>query len=44
MALTGIDFFRMLHCMGADRGEDVEEGYEDSFIDVDEVKGESQQT
>ena len=36
MALTGIDFFRMLYLMGADRGEDVKERYEDSFINDDE--------
>ena len=45
MTLTGIDFFRMLYIMGANRGEDVEEEeYEDSFIDDDEVEGESQQS
>ena len=43
MMLTGIDFFRMLYCMGADSGEDVEEECEDSFIDDDEVEGESYQ-
>ena len=41
MTLTGIDFFRMLYRMGADSGEDVEEECEDSFIDDDEVEGES---
>ena len=40
MTLTGIDFFRMLYCMGADCGEDVEE-CEDSFTNDDEVEGES---
>ena len=44
MTLTGVDFFRMLYLMGADRGEDVKGEYEDSFIDDDEVEGESQQT
>ena len=44
MMLTGIDFFRMLYLMGANRGEDVEEEYEDSFIVDDEVEGESQRT
>ena len=44
MTLTGIDFFRMLYRMGADSGEGVEEEEcEDSFIDDDEVKGESYQ-
>ena len=41
MTLTGIDFFRMLYRMSADSGEDVEEECEDSFIDDDEVEGES---
>ena len=44
MTLTGIDFYRMLYCVGANCGEYVEEEYEDSFIDDDEVEGESQQT
>ena len=35
MKLTGIHFFRMLYFIGADRGEDVKEQYEDSFIDDD---------
>ena len=39
MTLTGIYFFRMLYCMGADCGEDVEEECEDSFTDDDEVEG-----
>ena len=44
MTLTGINFFRMLYRMDADCGEDVEEEEcEDSFIDDDEVEGESYQ-
>ena len=35
MTLTGIDFSRILYFMGANRGEDVKEQYEDSFIDDD---------
>ena len=37
------DLFRILHRIGADRGEDVDEEYEDSFIDDDEVEGELRQ-